>query len=81
MPPTKWRFCQHCREYVSIRTHRGHFDHYFNKETDQWQNIESSDEECSAQAEARHNDLHNLSDTNQESLGGDYDFHHEADPG
>ena len=50
----KRRFCPHCQENVSVRTYRDHFELYFDKERDEWQKVESSDEEDSlSQAEAR----------------------------
>ena len=48
----KWRFCQHCQEYVSGRTYREHYDLYFKKSSAQWRTIDSSDEEGSRQHEA-----------------------------
>lgn len=54
MAPTKSRFCPHCEESVSVRTYREHFDLSLTKEKDEWQKIESSDEEDSlVQAEVR----------------------------
>ena len=48
------RFCPHCEENVSGRTYRDHFELYFDKEKDEWQKVESSDEEDGlSQAEAR----------------------------
>ena len=41
----KRRFCEHCKEFVSLRTYREHVALYFNKKPDQWQEIESSDDE------------------------------------
>ena len=43
--PGKRKFCDHCQDYVSLRTYRRHFDLYFNKEKEQWQRNDSSDEE------------------------------------
>ncbi|KAK2555727.1 hypothetical protein P5673_022290 [Acropora cervicornis] len=48
----KWRFCQHCQEYVSGRTYREHYDLYFKKSSAQWRTIDSSDEEGSRRHEA-----------------------------
>ena len=54
MAPKKRRFCPHCKENVSVRTYREHFNLYFSKEKDEWQKTESSDEEDGlVQAEAR----------------------------
>ena len=41
----KRRFCEHCEEFVSLRTYREHVTLYSNKKTDQWQEVESSDDE------------------------------------
>lgn len=81
MAPTKRRFCQHCQEYVSTRTYREHFNLYFNKETDQWQKIESSDEEGSPQAEGR-DDVCDISDNiSSPERTGDDEFNNETEPG
>lgn len=54
MAPKKRRFCPHCEENVSVRTYRDHFELYFDKEKDEWQKVQSSDEDDSfSQAETR----------------------------
>lgn len=58
MPPKKRRFCQHCQEYVSIRTFQAHYDLYFNKRKNEWKKFEYSDEENGLQNDA---DLNNIS--------------------
>ena len=62
MASRKRRFCQHCQEYVSGRTYREHYDLYFNKNTAQWETIESSDEEGSSRREA-HFDVYDDDDS------------------
>ena len=81
MAPSKWRFCQHCQEYVSTRTYREHFNLYFNKETDQWQKIESSDEEGSPQAEGRHGVCDISDNISSPERTGDDEFNNETEPG
>ena len=62
----KRRFCQHCQEYVSLRTYREHLNLYYNKSKGEWHKIESSDEEGSSEDEA----LNNLCCMNDESPPG-----------
>ena len=75
MAPTKRRFCQHCQEYVSIRTFRVHYDLYFNKRKNEWEKVESSDEENGLQTDGDLNNI-SLNTTTEESDGcsiGDQD--------
>lgn len=72
MAPTKRRFCQHCREYVSTRTFREHYDLYFNRAKNEWEKIESSDEESGSQTEADSN-------TRNTTAGHESDGDHDQD--
>ena len=75
----KRRFCQHCQEYVSLRTYREHSDLYFNKAKDNWQEIESSDEEVSLQAAKVRSDLYDHDvNANPEDTDNRDEFHNEA---
>ena len=76
-PPTKRRFCPHCQEHVSVRTFREHFDLYLNKEKDEWQKIESSDEEDSLHDEVRRDLLDRIPVATDDHDGDNY--HSETD--
>lgn len=69
MPPKKRRFCQHCQEYVSVRTFRVHYDLYFNKRKNEWEKVESSDEENGLQTDGDLNNI-SLNTTNEEISDG-----------
>lgn len=42
----KRKFCEHCSDFVSIRTYRQHFDLFYNKDQGKWEeNSDSSEDE------------------------------------
>ena len=67
MAPKKRRFCQHCQEYASTRTFREHYYLYFKRAKNEWEELESSDEESGLQTEANSNTRNTTADIDQDS--------------